>query len=381
MPANASVLTVIATIDGPLVRVSSDLFEINISVEGKATAQPRTRNFALWLSLPIAMAAARDLHISGSVSPAALANAQALVDIWSRWLPALFHPIRISAAEIICPGNDPSFGHDLMLYSGGVDSTYSLLKNYINTSTPVSLLTIHGMDYQTTDQNRFEKLKNKIKPLTTQIRGKHYFIKSNAADVMSKFGINGGIGHGFHLFGNLFLFEDDYTCGAIAADCTPTLDFIISPWGTNHLTNPMFSSERFHIKTLDSDIDRAEKVGKLLALDGKEHALAALTFCKNRQSRPENCGMCSKCIRTKAMFYTETGAIPDIFAERSFKPTDLAEIDLSRRGERALVLDLLASARRNDKAREFEWLEKQIKRKPKPKSKPRLKKLLKKLPF
>lgn len=81
------------------------------------------------------------------------------------------------------------------------------------------------------------------------------------------------------------------------------------------------------------------------------------------------------------MFYTETGAIPDIFAERSFKPTDLAEIDLSRRGERALVLDLLASARRNDKAREFEWLEKQIKRKPKPKSKPRLKKLLKKLPF
>lgn len=377
MPANASVLTVIATIDGPLVRVSSDLFEINISVEGKATAQPRTHNFALWLSLPIAMAAARDLHISGSVSPAALANARALVDIWSRWLPSLFHPIRISAAEMICPDNDSSFGHDLMLYSGGVDSTYSLLRNYINTATPVSLLTIHGMDYKTADQNRFEKLKKKIKPLTAQITGKHYFIKSDAADVMSKFGIDGGIGHGFHLFGNLFLFEDDYTCGVIAADCTPTLDFIISPWGTNHLTNPMFSSERFQIKTLDSDIDRAEKVGKLLTLDGREHALAALSFCKNRQSRPENCGVCSKCIRTKAMFYTETGAIPDIFAERSFKPTDLTEIDLSRRGERALVLDLLASARRNDKAREFEWLEKQIKHKPKP----RRRKLLEKLPF
>src|SRR5690606_28746433 len=142
-------------------------------------------------------------------------------------------------------------------------------------------------------------------------------------------------------------------------------------------TNRMCSSERFKIKTLDSDIDRAGKVGKLLTLDGREHALAALSFCKKRQSRPENCGVGSKCIRTKAMFYSETGAIPDIFAERSFKPTDLAEIDLSRRGERALVLDLLASARRNGKAREFEWLEKQIKRKPQP----RLRKLLEKLPF
>lgn len=377
MPTDQEKLIVYSVTNGPSIKLLSDIFEITLEVHGKTTPPPSTSDFVLWLSLPIAMSMARDLHIEGPVSALALANAKTLVGIWSKWIPHLYSHIDITTADIAISKDTIAPTHDLMLYSGGLDSTYSLLKHYVNPKKPVSLLTIQGMDYKAGDNARFNELKNKIKPLTSQIKGSHYFIKSNAAEVMNKFGIDGGIGHGFHLFGSLCVFQDDHPTGVIAADCTPTIDFIITPWGTNHLINHLFSSERFSIKTLDNNIDRAEKTGKLLTLENSDHALAAITFCKNRQSRPHNCGRCSKCIRTKAMFHTETGSIPDIFTDRSFKPTDLGTINLSHRGERALVLDLLASARRNGKLEDFIWLEKRLKQKPKRKSKSAIKKLLK----
>lgn len=359
-----STLTVTSLCKSKSASVNSDLFNLHFETQGLDFQPPSTDNFALWISLPIAMATGRNLFINGTVSPTSLRNARVLVDIWSKWSPSLFKHIEVDATQIMESRHNNQRPSDLMLYSGGLDSTYALLKHYINTLTPVSLLTVHGMDYKTTDVNRFKELTKKIHPLTSLIKGEHYYLKSNATEVMSKFGIDGGIGHGFQLFASLFIFEAEYSAGAIAADCSPLLDFIISPWGTNHLTNNLFKSESFFVKTLDNELDRAEKAGKLMILEGKENALAALSFCKNRQSRPHNCGLCSKCIRTKAMFYTETGSIPNIFSDPTFVPQMLGTIDISRRGERALVLDLLSSARRNGKLEEFQWLEERVRQPP-----------------
>jgi hypothetical protein len=42
-----------------------------------------------------------------------------------------------------------------------------------------------------------------------------------------------------------------------------------------------------------------------------------LTFCVDYKSRPENCGACTKCQRTKLMFLARTGTVPDIFMDKS----------------------------------------------------------------
>lgn len=355
-------LYVDAKVKQGLATISSDLFDISITIEGESFPTPTTLNFALWISLPIAMSCGRKLHLNGKISERALQNARKLVEIWSTWIPSLFKKIEITANKSCNIISKLPREPDLMLYSGGLDSTFSLLKNYINLNKPVSLLTVHGMDYDVSDTERFSQLLKKTSPLTKKANGKHFISRSNAAEIMDKFGIDGGIGHGFHLFGNLFLFEDCFEHGVIASDCSEYIDFLISPWGTNHITNDLFKSERFNIKTLDSNIDRAEKTGELTKLKHADIALTSASFCKDRSSRPNNCGVCSKCVRTKAMFYTETGGIPNIFLNSSFESTDVRKIDLSDRGERALMLDLLNSAYRNGKAAEFVWLDDELRR-------------------
>ena len=351
------------------VSLSSDLFDIRFDIEGRQDVPQISSNYALWIALPIAMATGRNLHINGLVSPDALQNASALISIWSKWTPELFSAVTVSAAET---GRSPlpeNRDAELMLFSGGLDSTYSLVKNYIATGKPVSLLTVHGMDYKAEDIQRFDELKKKIKPLTSKISGSHYCIRSNAAQVMSRFGIQGDIGHGFHLFGNLFLFEDKYKVGVIAADCSFASEFVMSPWGTNHVSNPFFASADFHVRTLDNDLDRSQKAGGLQQLAGGAAALQSVSFCKDYKSRPHNCGVCSKCVRTKAMFYTETGEIPPVFLDSQFSPRDVGIIDVTKRGERTFVLDLLSSARRNSKEKEFSWLADEV-AKPGGKAKP-----------
>ncbi|CEA05845.1 hypothetical protein BN1049_02302 [Pseudomonas saudimassiliensis] len=372
-------LIIIPSIDQFSARATSDEFEIKLDVEGREHALDVSSNFALWLTLPIAMATGRDLHIEGTVSPLALHNAHILVDIWSKWLPTLFSTISISARETSELPGAANRDSTLMLFSGGLDSSYSLFKNFIIPKKPVSLLTVHGMDYKTKDTNRFQELIEKTRPLTSEVTGSHYFVRSNAAEVMSQYGIGGGISHGFHLFGNLFLFEDQYQSGAIASDCSLPLEFVIAPWGTNHITNKLFTSGHFFVQTLDNDVDRSQKAGSLLKMDSHPQALHTVSFCKDYESRPHNCGVCSKCVRTKAMFYTETGEIPDVFLNRAFEPEDVGIIDITKRGEKTFVLDLLASARRNGKEDEFSWLSNKVKSSPaKASLYEKIKKLLKK---
>ena len=54
---------------------------------------------------------------------------------------------------------------------------------------------------------------------------------------------------------------------------------------------------------------------------------------------PENCGVCKKCIRTKAMFLATTGRLPDIFLDTAFD-AELMQKFLVKGHERTYVFDL-----------------------------------------
>jgi hypothetical protein len=117
---------------------------------------------------------------------------------------------------------------------------------------------------------------------------------------------------------------------------------LVFPWGTNHITNNYFAGDGFSMRTLSLDYTRADKVEEL-----SRHPIACSTIscCGVRANRPDNCGQCSKCIRTKIMFVASTGAVPPIFGDVTLTEAQVHSIDLSLRNEYAHFCAIHAKAR------------------------------------
>ena len=113
------------------------------------------------------------------------------------------------------------------------------------------------------------------------------------------------------------------------------------PWGTNHVTNRYFSGSDWALKTVTSDFSRTEKIEAIAA---SKMACDAISFCTDSKSRPDNCGRCAKCVRTKLMFLIATDSIPPIFTDNTYHPSMLGRIDVKKRKERAFFADIYAQA-------------------------------------
>ena len=95
---------------------------------------------------------------------------------------------------------------------------------------------------------------------------------------------------------------------------THAQDLVTFP-GTNHIINEYFNGSDFTVRSVGDKLGRTEKVAAIV-----EHKidLSLLSFCRQKEAMPENCGVCKKCILTKAMFLATTGRLPDIFLDTAF---------------------------------------------------------------
>ena len=319
-------------------------------------------NFAVWFALPIAMRLGRNIHIAGTVSPTAARNAERLSHLWETWKPELFTSISVTA-DTMAETPPSRTEKRLMAFSGGLDSTVALHDFHARTGLRPDLITVHGMDYKRDDQIRFEKLLKKTDAFRSGVSDSQIISRSNASSVMRRFEIKPDIGFGFQLAGTLFLHENFYSRAMIAADFADFYECLIGPYGTTSAAVALFKSENFGIDLLSLERTKAEKAAVALQ---DERILRSISFCKNYDTRPDNCGMCSKCVRTKALFYAISGDIPDIFLKRAFDPSDLQGIDLSRSYERVFAQDNLRIARLNGRADEFAFLKEGLAEKTKP---------------
>ena len=313
-------------------------------------------DFAIWAALPIAMRFGGELHINGSTSELSRRNAEKLSLIWSTWLPKKFQPVQVSSQgfpDVVPKVSDKS----LMLFSGGVDSTFALKDWATNHDTKPDLITIHGMDYHRDDSERFKKLMAQTEACRGRYGNENFEVRSNAAAIMRKFGVSSAIGHGFQLFATLFLFDDSHDLGLIASDFTSQQDYLTIPWGTNSLTNQYFQGNRMGVRTLSLDKTRSQKIR---ALASDELALGSLSFCKNYNIRPRNCGTCSKCVRSKAMFHAAGVSVPDIFMIPEFEESDLRFLDLSKPSETAFAMDVLDMASSAGMTENFQALKERV---------------------
>lgn len=334
------------SLSGAVLRVCTDDDGIDIELDEQVRRGLDRHDFAAWLMLPLAMRQNADLHVEGRGSTDTVRNAGRLAEIWSRWLPGHFRPVKVSFSDLYDAGADEPGRGDLCLYSGGIDSTYALLKRF-RAGQRQALLTIHGMDYRHADEDRFAELVRKTSSFAALVGTERFFVRTNAYDAYKKHRVNlngADIGHGFVLAGMGFLFSGLFGRVVLAADYRLDQQFAVHPWGTNAATNPCFDDGRFRLHTEGDDVTRAEK-GPLLA--SCEEALASLTFCVDYRARPHNCGRCQKCVRTKTMFLAATGRLPALCLDNSLPPDCLSAFDLAKKHQRAFFFDLYETACRN----------------------------------
>jgi len=271
-------------------------------------------DYAAWYFLPVAMRLDRPLHISGRGAAATIDNWQRLSSIWQAWLPGHFHEQRLTFDVTEERPALRSDRPDILYYSGGLDAAHAGVVRHAK-GLQQHLLTVQGMDYTVQDQQRFDALIAKTAPFARQLSDTRIVVKSDAYALYRNLGVNLGTHQLMHIFalaGAGFFHAKSYNHLLLADDEPLAAQFVTFPWGTNAVTNALFSDGVTRLLTLERDISRAEKTRLVLA---SELATRSLSFCWNRDVQPENCGICDKCLRTKLLSLAEAGTVPPIFRD------------------------------------------------------------------
>jgi hypothetical protein len=309
---------------------------LDFTVDGIELPQSVDASFAVWALLPRAMEGGFDIRINRPIDPVVAANAARLSRIWEMWVPSRYRSTRISGTgDWSRPRRDRL--HRVDLYSGGLDSTYSILQ-FADSNTRGYALTVYGLDYKDNWDGapKLATLVAKTDPLLEQLNYQRIVVRTNASHKPQV------LTHGFTLASSLFLLSDLFEFGTMAADRTPAQDMLTFPWGTNHITKDYFAGSDFAMRS----VFETSRVEKLAAIGAGKIGLPFLSFCRDHDAIPENCGRCGKCVRTKAMLMATIGEIPNIFIDNAFNEQLVRSIDLNGR-ERAHILSLYDYAKEN----------------------------------
>ncbi|GAA6146620.1 hypothetical protein [Thalassolituus maritimus] len=301
----------------------------------------RAGELALWAFLPVAMARGLDLKINAPCSEVAIKNAHRLIEAWSCWLPNLFSLIHVSATSNRVLDRDSHNAKELFCFSGGVDSTYTLLtRNFPDHG--FDILTVQGMDYNVADDARFEQAKRKSQGILKNYDCSHFFVKTNAYDVYKKYQIQPRYIYVFVLMACASLYSRKYSSLVLAADRIRYQQLEDVPYGSSYATDHYFDSGDFRLVSHADDATRAQKLPVIAA---SPDALESVSFCKDRKYRPENCGVCEKCMRTKYMFLASIGYVPvECFKTGSMQVDEKVLLSKNAEREAAFVKATYAAA-------------------------------------
>lgn len=306
-------------VSGRRCEIEFDGAETYFEVDGDCTFSDsaRTSTAALWAMLPVAMQRRVNMRLTQPVDPLALANARKLIAVWNSWVPENYNFVEIIAGDVSPASPSPPSGR-LFFFSGGLDSQ-SMLLRFSDFTADDKVLTIRGLDYPVEGEG-FEALCRKTQPILDHFGLERIVVTTNIAKVVRNLKLN----HGFALASVGFLFSHMFKSCHLSADAKIQDEFLIFPWGTNIVTNRLFTATNYALATECLDEGRTDKV---VRLSQNPAFLPGLSLCSDAKFRPENCGRCGKCVRTKARFYVMTGEVPPIFLENNFDDSYIERLD------------------------------------------------------
>jgi hypothetical protein len=221
------------------------------------------------------------------VSPELLGNLDRLQGIFSLWEEQLgkrLHRVSILGGNRTTPRVPPDNGV-IAFFSGGVDGTYTFLRNEQRIDW---LLFAKGIDMQLSNDalytEAFERNSNYL-----AARGKRLVpCETNVRFLGHEHGLGWGLCFGGGL-SSIALAAGARTC-FLASGVTYAMTV---QEGSNYITDALWSSDHTRIVHDGAEAERLEKIARLAEDPG---ALEILRVCWHDQGY--NCGTCEKCLRT-----------------------------------------------------------------------------------
>jgi hypothetical protein len=177
-----------------------------------------------------------------------------------------------------------------LLFSGGVDSFYTLLRCPEQID---DLVTVFGFDTHVDDMLRQEAIEKSIREVTALLGKRPIFIRTNIRDHALYRGISWEIAHGGAMaaIGHLLPLE----IGRLIISSSRPYDFT-EPWGSHWRIDPLWSSGGLTIAQFGCEWKRYEKLRRIAA----EPILRRhLRVCWENRTPTGNCSRCDKCLRTR----------------------------------------------------------------------------------
>jgi hypothetical protein len=263
--------------------------------EVPADVAPRVDNFDGILCAVVlhAMQEHRDVRLRGPATRAALLNLGEFQLVWAGWRPAQYRPVSLEADTIVPPTARAS--RSLAAFSGGVDSTFSVLRNNPQAAPPRypvdTVLLVHGFDVALGLGDALDELIARTAPVRDLTGTRLVVVRTNSKELgLQKWQDSCGA----QLAGCLHLFSGAFTHALIAS--SDAYDELWLPWGTNPLTDHLLSGAQLEIVHDGAAFSRTDK---LAFLAGVPAALRTLKVCWEGKDRARNCGVCEKCVRTQ----------------------------------------------------------------------------------
>lgn len=238
--------------------------------------------------LLLAMATGQMLELQAPVSKQLLKNSYTVQDIFCSW-----HPNKMKRAQILAPmrTHQPKQVNKLALstFTGGVDSFYTLDKNAEEIS---NILFVHGFDVPLKDKELRARMSAHLTAASntadkTLIEG-----ASNIRRFLNPHLTWSKISHGAAITSFVMLLSAHHDRFYFPASYTYA---DLYPWGSHPRLDPLWSTE--YLKVIHDGAE-ASRVDKTRMIAENPSAQRHLRICFQKKGE-YNCGVCSKCIRTK----------------------------------------------------------------------------------
>ena len=223
---------------------------------------------------------------------------------------AAWEPQTLKVVPIIAPAEpEPELTRHqpgaLTVFSGGVDSNFTVWRHSRRQKTPLFWTTplraglmIHGFDIPFSQVDVFERAWQHSRALLGAAGLQAFRLETNLRSLDRLPGCEWTLNsHGIWLAAALACFEPWFDQMLIPSSFPyPTMIF---PWGSNPVTDPLFSSATTRYW---HDGAAHSKLAKVLAIASEPVVQQHLRVCWEGQLLDRNCGKCFKCVTTQICF-------------------------------------------------------------------------------
>jgi len=263
--------------------------------------------------LMYAMRIGQDIRVRGDMSSQALRNIDEFQDAWHLWRPTVYRKIGIepdgAVEDVAVKGGSDA----IAAYSGGVDSTFTLLRHANaglgTASYPLkrTVLMVHGFDVPLAQPEQLDALKRRTAPFLDELGLERRIIRTNLKDLQLQKWEDS-----FMLQLVCCLHNYSHEFGYALVGSAKPYDALLFPLGSTPATDRLLSGAAMQIVHDGAAFSRTHKT-ELIARNPT--ATRCVNVCWEGTSRLSNCGICEKCVRTQLNFRAAGLADPSCFSE------------------------------------------------------------------